>query len=77
MLSIVNCKYKARMRHFEDTAVCRYCDVDLTFQGHQMSEVMMGKERSHVASYMLLIVTIWLGCTVLKIQQSEDSMTLS
>ena len=67
----------ARMHRFEDTVVSRYCDIDMTFEGHRRSKVMMGKERSHMASYMLLIVIIWFGCTVLKIQQSEDSVTLS
>ena len=32
------------------------------------SKVMKGNESSHITSYLLLIVSIWLGSTILKIQ---------
>ena len=40
------------------------------------SKVMKGSESSHVTSYQLLIVTTWLGSTVIKIQVFENIMTL-
>ena len=77
-LSVVYSNYMARKHRFEDTAVWKYHDLDLTFQGHPRSKVMGGNERSHMTSLMLLIVTTWLGRTVLKIQLFENTgiMTL-
>ena len=66
----------ARKHRFEDTAVWKYCDLGLTFQGHPRSKVMRGNESWHMTSYQLSIVTIWLGSTVLKIQLFEDTVTL-
>ena len=60
-LSAVNSNYKARKHRLEDTAVWKYCDLDLTFWGHPRSKVMKGKASSHITSYLLLIVTIRLG----------------
>ena len=57
----------ASKHRFEETAVCKYCNLDLTFQGHSGSKVMRGNESSHITSYLLFIVTIWLRSTVLKI----------
>ena len=34
-LSVVNINYTARKNPFEDTAVWKYHDLDLTFQGHE------------------------------------------
>ena len=65
----------ARKHHFEDAAVRKYCDLDLTFQDHTRSKVMRVNERLHMTSYLLLIVTTWLGNTVLKIQLFEDIVT--
>ena len=62
--------------HFEDTAVLKYRDLALTFQGQFRSKVMRGNESSHMTSYLLVIVTKRLGCTVLKIQLFENILTL-
>ena len=82
-LSVVNSNYMARKHRFEDTGLWKYCDLNLTFQGHPRSKVIRGNESSHMTSYLLLIVTTWLGNTVLKIQGTPvvsrwlGSMTLN
>ena len=53
---------------FEDTAVEKYCDLDLTFQGHPRSKVIRGNESSYMTSYLLVIVFMLLENTILKIQ---------
>ena len=41
-----------------------YSDLDLTFQGHPRSNVMVPNERSYMTSYMLSMITLGLGCMV-------------
>ena len=61
----------ARKHCFEDIAVGKYCDLDLTSQGHLRSKVMRGNESSHMTSYLLVIV----DTAVLKIQLFENIVT--
>jgi hypothetical protein len=66
----------AKKHPFANKAARRNCDLDLTFKGHRRSNIMMGKESSHMTSYQnIIIVTQWLECTGLKIQQPEDIVT--
>ncbi len=39
-LSVDNSNYIARNHRFEDTAICKYCILDMTFQGHSRSKVI-------------------------------------
>ena len=74
-LSVGNSIYVANKHRFEDTAVWKYHDLGLTFQGHPRSKVMRGNESSHMTSYLLVMVFMWLWSTVLKIQLFENIVT--
>ena len=74
-LSVVNSIYVAGKHRFEDTAVWKYRDLDLTFQGQLRSKIMRGNESSHMTSYLLVIAFMWLGSMVLKIQLFENIVT--
>ena len=65
----------AGKHRFENTAVSKYCDLDLTFQGQLRSKVMRGNESSHMISYLLVIVFTWLEGTFFKIQLFENIVT--
>ena len=66
----------ARKHPFEATAVRKYRDLDLTFQGHPISKVMKGNESLHKTTYLLIIVIMWLVSTDLKRQLFENILTL-
>ena len=56
------------MHHKETIGHSSYSDLDLTFQGHPRSKVMVPNERSYMTSYMLSMITLCLGCMVCEIE---------
>ena len=71
-LPVVNSIYVAGKHCFDDTAIWKYLDLDLTFSGQSRSKVMRANESSYMTTHLLSIVTMRLGSTVLKTQLFEN-----
>ena len=57
-----------RKHHYGATAISNFHDLGVGCQGHLRSNVKKGIESSYMVSYLLLIVTIYLGRTIKVLQ---------
>ena len=75
-LSVTNSKGVAQMHCFQVTGLWKSCDLGVSFQGRQRSELRVPDWRQYMTSYLSLIVKVWLRCTVFKLQPLESPVTL-